>query len=372
MTAQTDPATARRPAPDAGAATRLTVGGWARRRRSCSSGCVSNASQDSLKAHGLRRPASSTPCSSRSSGSPSASSPSSPAWSAYAVIRFRARSDDEAPKQIHGNTKLEITWTILPALLLAGIAIPTVKMVFDINTVPQERHDDQRTGHRWWWQYRTTRARPTPPDLFRRPTSCTSRSGEKVVAHADLGRRHPQLLGPGAGRQDLRHPRPAQPAGHRSRPPRAPTRPVRRVLRDVARQHALPGRRPDARPTSQTWVVPAGAGSPADTAPRPRRNAASRRLAPCSASGGCSGCHTISGTSERRGRTQPDPLQEPLGVRRLPSSPTTTTTSGRWLPTRQARSRARSCPTSTCRRTTSQADRLPGHPAMTDPPDGVD
>ncbi len=71
----------------------------------------------------------------------------------YAVIRFRARSDDEAPKQIHGNTKLELTWTILPALLLAGIAIPTVKMVFDTNTFPKDALTIATTGHRWWWQF---------------------------------------------------------------------------------------------------------------------------------------------------------------------------------------------------------------------------
>jgi cytochrome c oxidase subunit 2 len=71
----------------------------------------------------------------------------------YAVIRFRARSDDEAPKQIHGNTKLELTWTILPALLLAGIAIPTVKMVFDTNSFPSNAMQITTTGHRWWWQF---------------------------------------------------------------------------------------------------------------------------------------------------------------------------------------------------------------------------
>ena len=71
----------------------------------------------------------------------------------YAVIRFRARSDDEAPKQVHGNTRFELTWTILPALLLAGIAIPTVKMVFDTNTFPATAPQITTTGHRWWWQF---------------------------------------------------------------------------------------------------------------------------------------------------------------------------------------------------------------------------
>jgi cytochrome c oxidase subunit 2 len=70
-----------------------------------------------------------------------------------AVIRFRARSDDEAPRQVHGNTRLEVMWTIIPALLLAGIAIPTVKMVFDINRIPKNLMQVDVIGHRWWWEF---------------------------------------------------------------------------------------------------------------------------------------------------------------------------------------------------------------------------
>src|ERR1700730_14528860 len=56
----------------------------------------------------------------------------------YCIIRFRARDEDEAPKQIHGHTRLEITWTIIPAVMMAAIAIPTVKTVFDINRIPKK------------------------------------------------------------------------------------------------------------------------------------------------------------------------------------------------------------------------------------------
>ena len=46
----------------------------------------------------------------------------------YAMIRFRKRPDDEAePKQVHGNTRLEIVWSIIPAVILAVIAVPTLQ-----------------------------------------------------------------------------------------------------------------------------------------------------------------------------------------------------------------------------------------------------
>jgi cytochrome c oxidase subunit 2 len=49
----------------------------------------------------------------------------------YSIVKFRQRRDDDGtlPVQVHGNTRLEILWTVIPALILAGIAVPTVKGV---------------------------------------------------------------------------------------------------------------------------------------------------------------------------------------------------------------------------------------------------
>lgn len=54
------------------------------------------------------------------------------------LLRFRRRSDDEIPKQTHGNTKLEIAWTIAPALLLLGLGVPMVGILWDITGDPSE------------------------------------------------------------------------------------------------------------------------------------------------------------------------------------------------------------------------------------------
>jgi cytochrome c oxidase subunit 2 len=73
-----------------------------------------------------------------------------------AVIRYRHRDDRPEPVQVHGNTRLEITWTILPALLLAGIAVPTIKTVFDLSRKPQNALNITVVGHQFWWEYRYT------------------------------------------------------------------------------------------------------------------------------------------------------------------------------------------------------------------------
>jgi cytochrome c oxidase subunit II len=73
----------------------------------------------------------------------------------FAMIRFRRRSDDDRPKQTHGNTKLEIGWTIVPALVLAGIAVPTVAAIFDLAEDPGEGAIHiEVVGHQYWWEYR--------------------------------------------------------------------------------------------------------------------------------------------------------------------------------------------------------------------------
>lgn len=73
----------------------------------------------------------------------------------YAIVRFRQRPGrSENVRQIHGSTPLEIGWTILPALILAVIAVPTVRTIFDLE---QDPGDDALvvnvTGKQWWWQF---------------------------------------------------------------------------------------------------------------------------------------------------------------------------------------------------------------------------
>src|SRR5438093_7129142 len=42
-----------------------------------------------------------------------------------AAIRFRSKPGAPDPKPIHGNTVLEIAWTVAPAVILALVAVPT-------------------------------------------------------------------------------------------------------------------------------------------------------------------------------------------------------------------------------------------------------
>ena len=73
----------------------------------------------------------------------------------YAVIRFRRRLGQDIPKQVHGNTRLEVAWTIAPALVLVVIAVPTITTIFDTANTPEQEEvlEVKVTGHQWWWEF---------------------------------------------------------------------------------------------------------------------------------------------------------------------------------------------------------------------------
>lgn len=84
-----------------------------------------------------------------------------------AVMKYRRRNNDERPKQTHGNTVLEIGWTMLPAIVLAIISVPTLALVFELADVPEKSDrsvpiaslGDEEVlevtivGHQFWWEY---------------------------------------------------------------------------------------------------------------------------------------------------------------------------------------------------------------------------
>ena len=73
----------------------------------------------------------------------------------FAILRFRERPGGPEPKATHGNTFLEISWTLAPALVLVLIAIPTIKTIWDVDRPARgESIVIEAIGHQWWWEFR--------------------------------------------------------------------------------------------------------------------------------------------------------------------------------------------------------------------------
>jgi len=70
----------------------------------------------------------------------------------WAMFRYRDRGQ-AIPKQTHGKPVLEITLTIIPALILAVIGVFTVRTVFDLAKTDDTEMVINVTGQQWWWEY---------------------------------------------------------------------------------------------------------------------------------------------------------------------------------------------------------------------------
>lgn len=70
----------------------------------------------------------------------------------YVVWRFRASANPTPSKRTH-HISLEVVWTLIPALIVLGLSIPSIKLIY----YADEIHDSQLTvkivGHQWYWHY---------------------------------------------------------------------------------------------------------------------------------------------------------------------------------------------------------------------------
>ena len=69
----------------------------------------------------------------------------------YVIFKFRDRGQ-AIPDQVHGKPTLEIVLTIIPALILIGIAIPTVGTLMALNDTEGTECVVNVTGQQWWWE----------------------------------------------------------------------------------------------------------------------------------------------------------------------------------------------------------------------------
>ena len=69
----------------------------------------------------------------------------------YMIVTYRDRGQ-AIPEQTHGKPKLEIALTILPALILLGVSIPTVGTLMALNNTDDTECIVNVTGQQWWWE----------------------------------------------------------------------------------------------------------------------------------------------------------------------------------------------------------------------------
>ena len=70
----------------------------------------------------------------------------------FSMFRFRTRAGEPDPRQILGNRKVEIAWTIIPFLIVIFLFVITLSAMNRADPPPAPSPDLVITGHQFWWQ----------------------------------------------------------------------------------------------------------------------------------------------------------------------------------------------------------------------------
>ena len=70
----------------------------------------------------------------------------------YVMWRFNQQRNP-APSRTSHNTVIEMLWTVVPVLILISIAIPSFKLMYYMDRVPNPEMTVKVTGHQWYWSY---------------------------------------------------------------------------------------------------------------------------------------------------------------------------------------------------------------------------
>jgi cytochrome c oxidase subunit 2 len=76
----------------------------------------------------------------------------------YALIRFRSRPEDAGsePAQIYGSNQIELSWTVIPILIVVMLFLTTARVILGTQAIPKPEDAMNVTviGHQFWWEYR--------------------------------------------------------------------------------------------------------------------------------------------------------------------------------------------------------------------------
>ncbi len=70
----------------------------------------------------------------------------------YICVRFSKKNNPVPSKTTH-NAKLEVIWTVVPILILVGIAIPSLRLHYQMQGHPTPELTVKVVGYQWYWGY---------------------------------------------------------------------------------------------------------------------------------------------------------------------------------------------------------------------------
>ncbi len=78
----------------------------------------------------------------------------------YVLVRYRVRGDaldaDQEPPQIYGSNQIELSWTVIPILIVIMLFLATTRVIYTTEHAPRPKDSLNVTvvAHQFWWEYR--------------------------------------------------------------------------------------------------------------------------------------------------------------------------------------------------------------------------
>ncbi|MGD0893461.1 MAG: cytochrome c oxidase subunit II [Terracidiphilus sp.] len=93
----------------------------------------------------------------------------------YALIRYRHRPENSnhEPAQIYGSNQIELSWTVIPILIVVVLFLSTTRVILGTQAIPEPDSAMNVTviGHQFWWEYRYPQSGVVTANELHIPTS---------------------------------------------------------------------------------------------------------------------------------------------------------------------------------------------------------
>jgi cytochrome c oxidase subunit 2 len=125
----------------------------------------------------------------------------------YSVIRFRHRPTDSErePAQIYGSNQIELSWTVIPILIVVMLFLTVTRIIWDTEAAPKppDALDVTVIGHQFWWEYRYPKLGVVTANELHVPVSDPAKPTPTYLALSSADTDHSFWVPRLAGKTDL-------------------------------------------------------------------------------------------------------------------------------------------------------------------------
>lgn len=125
----------------------------------------------------------------------------------YTLIRFRHRAEDadREPPQIYGSTQVELSWTVIPILIVVVLFLATARVIFITQKAdkPATALDVVVIGHQYWWEYRYPKLGIVTANELHVPVSHAARPTPTYLTMSSADTNHSFWVPRLAGKMDV-------------------------------------------------------------------------------------------------------------------------------------------------------------------------